>query len=183
LLLSTTTELLVIDLIAQHDPQANAQLARHHHARFPQPRRGCRTPTVREMPWWSAGDAEPVVVGFFAEGTNGEEFVAAWDAPVCGHAQKALERSGKARDVFRRDALEIVIAADGAVSGEFAGNRIEAGAEARSAASAPPRQAADESGDEVQESASARAAAARRTASGANHHGWVVLCGPGDCRT
>jgi hypothetical protein len=37
LLLSTTTELFVVDLIAQHDPQTNAQLARHCHARFPQP--------------------------------------------------------------------------------------------------------------------------------------------------
>jgi|HubBroStandDraft_2_1064218.scaffolds.fasta_scaffold216993_3 hypothetical protein len=34
LLLSTTTELFIIDLIAQHDPQANAQLARHRHARL-----------------------------------------------------------------------------------------------------------------------------------------------------
>jgi len=114
-------------------------------------------------------------VGFFAEGTNREEFVAAWDAPVCRHAQKALERSGKAGDVFRRDALEVVIAADGAVSGEFARNRSEAGAKARSAARAPPRQAADESGGEVQESTSARAAAVRRTTGGANHHSWVVL--------
>jgi hypothetical protein len=37
LLLSTATELLVIDLIAQHDPQANAQLAGCRHACFPQP--------------------------------------------------------------------------------------------------------------------------------------------------
>ena len=36
LLLSTTTELLVIDLIAQHDPQPNAQLAGCCHACFPQ---------------------------------------------------------------------------------------------------------------------------------------------------
>jgi hypothetical protein len=129
---------------------------------------------AREAPGL-AGDAETVVAGFFAEGTNGEEFVAAWDAPVCRHAQKALERRKKARDVFRRDAPEILVAADGTVSGEFAGNRSEAGAEARSAARAPPRQAADESGGEVQESASARAAAARRTAGGANQHGWVVL--------
>ena len=37
LLLSTTTELLVIDLIAQDDPQPDSQLARHRHARLPQP--------------------------------------------------------------------------------------------------------------------------------------------------
>src|SRR5690348_11960498 len=37
LLLPTTTELLVIDLIAQHDPQTNAQLAGCRHACFPQP--------------------------------------------------------------------------------------------------------------------------------------------------
>lgn len=36
LLLSTTTELLVIDLVAQHDPQANAQLAGHRRSGFPQ---------------------------------------------------------------------------------------------------------------------------------------------------
>jgi hypothetical protein len=35
-LLSTTTELLVIDLIAQHDPQANAQLACYRYTCFPQ---------------------------------------------------------------------------------------------------------------------------------------------------
>src|SRR5580698_2635549 len=37
LLLPTTTELLVIDLITQHDPQTNAQLAGCRHAGFPQP--------------------------------------------------------------------------------------------------------------------------------------------------
>src|SRR5580693_9713248 len=37
LLLPTTTEFLVIDLIAQHDPQTNAQLAGCRHAGFPQP--------------------------------------------------------------------------------------------------------------------------------------------------
>src|SRR5262250_3526651 len=37
LLLSATTELLVIDLIAQHDPQPDPQLAGRSHARFPQP--------------------------------------------------------------------------------------------------------------------------------------------------
>ena len=37
LLLSTTTELLVIDLIAQHDPQPDSQLAGHGHTCFPQP--------------------------------------------------------------------------------------------------------------------------------------------------
>src|SRR5215470_18630291 len=36
LLLSTTTELFIIDLISQHDPQSNAQLARYCHARFSQ---------------------------------------------------------------------------------------------------------------------------------------------------
>ena len=37
MLLSTTTELLVIDLIAQHDPQPDSQLAGHGHACFSQP--------------------------------------------------------------------------------------------------------------------------------------------------
>jgi hypothetical protein len=37
LLLSTTTKLFVINLIPQHDPQANAQLVRHRDPRFPQP--------------------------------------------------------------------------------------------------------------------------------------------------
>jgi hypothetical protein len=36
LLLSTTTELFIIDLVAQHDPQPNAQLASRRHACFPQ---------------------------------------------------------------------------------------------------------------------------------------------------
>src|ERR1700759_2436582 len=36
LLLSTTTELLIIDLVAQHDPQPDSQLARHRHARLAQ---------------------------------------------------------------------------------------------------------------------------------------------------
>src|SRR5215469_3502032 len=35
-LLSTATELFIIDLIAQHDTQTNPQLASHRHARFPQ---------------------------------------------------------------------------------------------------------------------------------------------------
>src|SRR5215470_810015 len=37
LLLSTTTELFIVDLIAQHDPEANPQLARHRHASFAKP--------------------------------------------------------------------------------------------------------------------------------------------------
>jgi len=36
-LLSTTTEFFVIDLVPQHDPQADSQLARHRHACLPQP--------------------------------------------------------------------------------------------------------------------------------------------------
>jgi len=35
-LLSTTTELLVINLIAQHDPQPDTQLARHRDTRLAQ---------------------------------------------------------------------------------------------------------------------------------------------------
>jgi len=52
--------------------------------------------------------------------------VAARDAPVGGHAEEAFERGGKTRDVFGRDALQILIAADGAMRGELAGNRREA---------------------------------------------------------
>src|SRR5215471_2268506 len=37
LFLPTTTELVVINLIPQHDPQANPELACHRHARFSQP--------------------------------------------------------------------------------------------------------------------------------------------------
>ena len=36
LLLSTTTELVVLNLIPQHDPQPDPQLASHGHTRFPQ---------------------------------------------------------------------------------------------------------------------------------------------------
>src|SRR5262249_14898602 len=35
LLLSTTTELFITDLVSQHDPQANPQLACHHHTCLP----------------------------------------------------------------------------------------------------------------------------------------------------
>ena len=70
----------------------------------------------------SAGDAELVVVNFL-EGTNGEELVAAGDAAVCGHAQEALEPGGKSGDMLGCDALEIVIAADGAVGAETVGQR------------------------------------------------------------
>src|SRR5215831_15604327 len=35
LLLSTTTELFITDLVSQHDPQANPQLACHRHTRLP----------------------------------------------------------------------------------------------------------------------------------------------------
>src|SRR5271170_1336317 len=35
-LLPTTTELFIIDLLAQHDPQPDSQLAGHRHARLPQ---------------------------------------------------------------------------------------------------------------------------------------------------
>src|SRR5258708_26282311 len=36
LLLSTTTELVVLNLIPQHDPQSDSELASHRHTRFPQ---------------------------------------------------------------------------------------------------------------------------------------------------
>ena len=36
LLLPTTTELLIIDFIPQHDPQSDPELARNRYARFPQ---------------------------------------------------------------------------------------------------------------------------------------------------
>jgi hypothetical protein len=138
-----------------------------------------------------AGDTKLVVWSFFAERANRKELVAARDAPVGRHAEEALERSGKAGYMFGSDALEIVIAANGAMRGKFAGNRNEAGTEARAAARASPRQAADESGGEIQEIASARTATAWRSAGGANHHSWVFLwaalglreivvkCGPG----
>jgi len=35
-LLSTTTELVVINLISQHDPQTDPKLASHGHARLPE---------------------------------------------------------------------------------------------------------------------------------------------------
>src|SRR5262249_4151973 len=35
LLLSTTTELFIVDLVAQHDPQPDSQLACHRHTPFP----------------------------------------------------------------------------------------------------------------------------------------------------
>ena len=36
LLLSTTTELVVLNLIPQHDPQSDSELASHGHTRLPQ---------------------------------------------------------------------------------------------------------------------------------------------------
>src|SRR5215813_4442527 len=36
LLLSTTTELFIINLVPQHDPQSDPELARHRHACLPQ---------------------------------------------------------------------------------------------------------------------------------------------------
>src|SRR6202166_2047032 len=36
LLLSTTTELVVLNLIPQHDPQSDSELASHRHTRLPQ---------------------------------------------------------------------------------------------------------------------------------------------------
>jgi len=122
-----------------------------------------------------AGNTELVVVGFFAEGTNREELVAARNASVGRHAEEAFERGGKAGYMFGGNALEIVITADRAMRGKFAGNRREARAKARSAARATPRQTADKRGSEIQEIAPARTAAARRTTGGANHHSWVFL--------
>jgi len=37
LLLPTTTELFIINLVPQHDPQSDPELARHRDTRFPQP--------------------------------------------------------------------------------------------------------------------------------------------------
>jgi hypothetical protein len=70
-----------------------------------------------------AGDTEPVAWSFFAEGANRKELVTARDAAVGRHAEEAFERSGKAGYMFGSDTLEIVIAANGAMRGKFAGNR------------------------------------------------------------
>ena len=116
----------------------------------------------------SAGDAELVVVILF-ERTNGKELVATGDAAVGGHAEEALERGGKAGHVFGCDALQIVIAADGAVSGKAVGERRSPTAKADSAARASPRQTAYNGGREVPKGASARPTAGRRMAGWANH--------------
>jgi len=116
----------------------------------------------------SAGDAELVVVSLF-ERTNGEELVATGDAAVGGHAEEALQRGGKAGYVFGCDALQFVIAADGAVSGKAVGERRRPAAKADSAARASPRQTAYDGGREVPKGASARPATGRRMAGWANH--------------
>jgi hypothetical protein len=97
-----------------------------------------------------AGDTELVVWSFFAEGANRKELVAARDTPVGRHAEETFERSGKAGHMFGSDALESVIATNGAMRGKFAGNRREAGTKARAAERATPRQAADKGGGEIQ---------------------------------
>jgi len=81
---------------------------------------GCCTPKGARYALGLAGDTEPVVWSFFAEGANRKELVAARDAPVGRHAEEAFERSGKASYMFRSDTLEIVIAANGAMRGKFA---------------------------------------------------------------
>jgi hypothetical protein len=117
----------------------------------------------------SAGNAELIVVDLLAERTNGEKFVAARDTAVSGHAEQALEQREEASDVFGSDALEITIAANGAVSGKLVGEWDTAGAEARSAEGAPPRPAADKSSGKIHECTSPRPATCRRVAGGANH--------------
>ena len=57
--------------------------------------------------------------------TKGKELVPTGDAAIGGHAEKALERGRKAGYVFGRYALQLVIAADGAVSAKFGGDRNE----------------------------------------------------------
>jgi len=96
----------------------------------------------------SAGDAELVVVNLF-ERTNGKKLVATGDAAVGGHAEEALERGGKAVHVFGSDALQIVIAADRAVSRKAVGEGRRPTAKADSATRASPRQTAYKSGREV----------------------------------
>ena len=105
----------------------------------------------------------------FLERTNGEKLVAAGNATIGGHTEQAFERSGKAGYVLWSDALEILIAADSAMSGKAVGERRGAAAKALSAAGAPPRQAADKSGGEIHKCTSARPTAGRRMAGGTNH--------------
>jgi hypothetical protein len=71
--------------------------------------------------------------------------------------------------MFGGYALEIVIAADGAVSGKTISKWRKPTAKTQSAAGAAPRQAADQSGGEIPKGASARSAASRGLAGWANH--------------
>ena len=68
-----------------------------------------------------AGDLQFGVFHFFAQGQKGEEFVATRHAAKSGNTQKAPERSANAFGKFAGDALELNIAADGAMGGEQMG--------------------------------------------------------------
>lgn len=115
------------------------------------PNRNCRGLAPGQQ---SAGDAKLVVVNFL-EGADREELMAAGYAAVSRHAEDPLDRGGKARDVFGGYAFELVIAADGAVSGKEVRKWRKSTAKTQPAMGAAPRQAADQSGGEIPEGASA----------------------------
>lgn len=87
----------------------------------------------------STGDFVLGVFGFFAEGQQGEEFVAAGDTTEGGDAQRAPERSDETVGQFRGDTFYFDVAADAAVRGEQMSQRSGAGTEALGTTRTAPR--------------------------------------------
>ena len=115
-----------------------------------------------------AGDAELVVLSF-PEGPDREELVATGDAAVGGHAEEPFEGCREAGDVLGGNALELVVAADGAVRGKAVGEWSRPATKAGCTTGASPGQAADKGGGEIHEGTLARPTAGRRMAGGTNH--------------
>jgi hypothetical protein len=95
------------------------------------------------------------VFGLFAEGEQAEEFVAAGNTAESRDAQRAPKRGSKAIGEFACDALDLNIAADGAVSRKEVCEGSRAGTKAFGTSRTTPGHAAEDTGEVVEKRSSA----------------------------
>jgi hypothetical protein len=116
-----------------------------------------------------AGDLVLGVLNVFAEGQERKKLVAAGNAAEGRDAERTPEGSAETFGELRGDALDLNVAADGAVRGEQVGERRGARTKARGTARTTPWNITQDAGEIVKESPSARAAALGGTTCWANH--------------
>jgi hypothetical protein len=89
------------------------------------------------------------IFGFFADGKCAEKLVTAGDAAEGRNSERTPKRSGQALGKVTGDALELNVAADGAMRGEQVGERSGARTKPFGAARTAPGHASKDTGNVI----------------------------------